>query len=311
MVAIHISINAPVKSATEDGFQYRDDLFQSTHPWRVRLTTHLVNHLVLNISINAPVKSVTRLSLFLSSRCVISINAPVKSATCDVWRCSLFAHISINAPVKSATFFQFLRPNPRHHFNQRTREECDFLLLYKQYLVAIISINAPVKSATLGRKFIQIIQSIFQSTYPWRVRRPLPQTKTCRDVISINAPVKSVTICDYMLIYSCLISINAPVKSATGYVYQCYLRYTYFNQRTREECDLLVWHKKWWHFNQRTREDCDISPATFIKRNQTFQSTHPCGVRLMFFNPRNHCFVFQSTHPCGVRHCREWKKCGS
>ena len=33
-----------------------------------------------------------------------------------------------------------------------------------------------------------------------------------------------------------------------------------------------------------------------------FQSTHPCGVRLVQTKIQSLVFKFQSTHPCGVRH---------
>ena len=76
-------------------------------------------------------------------------------------------------------------------------------------------------------------------------------------------------------------------------------------------------------FNPRTRVGCDWTTTQSLKRQNKFQSTHPCGVRLynrpdggllISFNPRTRVgcdqksmsllFIlglFQSTHPCGVR----------
>ncbi len=74
-------------------------------------------------------------------------------------------------------------------------------------------------------------------------------------------------------------------------------------------------------FNPRTRVGCDITPL-HDRSTEEFQSTHPCGVRLVYsvkylgdigFNPRTRVgcdhmpkfqpirLPFQSTHPCGVR----------
>ena len=102
-----------------------------------------------------------------------------------------------------------------------------------------------------------------------------------------------------------------------------------------------MWH--WLSFNPRTRVGCDVTtdtsiakvmvsihapvwgatqPYNFKKGIAWFQSTHPCGVRLITrpkcraqcgFNPRTRVgcdtkqpaqcnpLKFQSTHPCGVR----------
>jgi len=55
-------------------------------------------------------------------------------------------------------------------------------------------------------------------------------------------------------------------------------------------------------FNPRTPAGCDRSRVAKCGYSSTFQSTHPCGVRLArpMSSPVIH-FSFQSTHPCGVR----------
>ena len=103
-----------------------------------------------------------------------------------------------------------------------------------------------------------------------------------------------------------VISIHAPARGAT------------FSGRLLLFCLL--------YFNPRTREGCDVWILALDQEEETFQSTHPRGVRQIHnmedvkwtknFNPRTregcdpgrHSFflcatVFQSTHPRGVRLC--------
>ena len=79
----------------------------------------------------------------------------------------------------------------------------------------------------------------------------------------------------------------------------------------------------WRSFNPRTRVGCDLSaPILLVSMSAVsihapvwgatakccankallwFQSTHPCGVRLLHPNLSMNLVMFQSTHPCGVR----------
>ena len=100
----------------------------------------------------------------------------------------------------------------------------------------------------------------------------------------------------------------------------------HFNPRTRMGCDTLIcpptpplfgisihapaWGATWWrsaarrcaqHFNPRTRMGCDSFISIFLRSAPLFQSTHPHGVRLIFFNEAGDENIFQSTHPHGVR----------
>ena len=167
-----ISINAPVKSATRllalvrhiklhFNQRTREEcdypvfaaclvcrLFQSTHPWRVRLKNKMREMNKAYISINAPVKSATafslkfwRLAAFQSTHPwrvrleLVSINTSSNIfQSTHPWRVRLCACacrqnalcISINAPVKSATNLNKISaPYNPTNFNQRTREECD------------------------------------------------------------------------------------------------------------------------------------------------------------------------------------------
>ena len=54
-------------------------------------------------------------------------------------------------------------------------------------------------------------------------------------------------------------------------------------------------------FNPRTPAGCDPPVCLLGGDVETFQSTHPCGVRLTGLHPGILIGRFQSTHPCGVR----------
>ncbi len=99
-----------------------------------------------------------------------------------------------------------------------------------------------------------------------------------------------------------------------------------FNPRTREGCDASKtrYSNSAYNFNPRTREGCDSQRYTNFIAPQTFQSTHPRGVRrnpsdnnnnnanisihapargatISFFCRGYDKAKFQSTHPRGVR----------
>ena len=159
------------------------------------------------------------------------------------------------------------------NFNPRTREGCDWIIIIKHKRLQI-SIHAPARGATDLILLCGCFISGFQSTHPRGVR----QIKTHR-----------------------------------------YAYIQYFNPRTREGCDKSghTYVQPDSDFNPRTREGCDptqlvgMSPTNvisihapargatcsvqFFQTHQSFQSTHPRGVRLYFksclictndFNPR-------------------------
>ena len=139
--------------------------------------------------------------------------------------------------------------------------------------------------------------------------------------------------------------IHAPVWSATVLIYQpnatirfqsthpCGVRRYHshsrtigrcFNPRTRVGCDSRrhILPASCTCFNPRTRVGCDQLCVNNLTEPLPFQSTHPCGVRLMILRSIFYLLVsihapvwgatliitradsycwFQSTHPCGVR----------
>ena len=183
---------------------------------------------------------------------------------------------------------------------------------------------------------------MFQSTHPCGVRLLSLICKIC--TFSFNPRTR--VGCDRLIrqkLYSKFVSIHAPVWGATRRSSNNRGR-SCFNPRTRVgcdwiqgECDVLTdvsIHAPVWgativnstssgvltRFNPRTRVGCDGQSVRFCDY-KTFQSTHPCGVRLSKykkvskqrrFNPRTrvgcdnspanniNAMMFQSTHPCGV-----------
>ena len=101
-----ISIHAPVKGATRGRSwgRWEAPLFQSTHPWRVRLHIGPIGQDNTGISIHAPVKGATGEKIVRKKNAWdISIHAPVKGATSRGRRFFPDLRISIHAPVKGAT----------------------------------------------------------------------------------------------------------------------------------------------------------------------------------------------------------------
>ena len=79
------------------------NIFQSTHPRRVRQSL-LVNHLIANtISIHAPAKGATLDLEDMEVKAAISIHAPAKGATYPMELNKSQCSISIHAPAKGAT----------------------------------------------------------------------------------------------------------------------------------------------------------------------------------------------------------------
>ena len=121
--------------------------------------------------------------------------------------------------------------------------------------------------------------------------------------ISIHALTRSATsnaICERE---KTLISIHALTRSATSYSPGTDRYHAYFNPRTHEECDGLVFNNLLCgcDFNPRTHEECDYQTSRLMSA-------------ALHFNPRTHeecddvdvsklCSmeIFQSTHSRGVR----------
>jgi len=78
-----------------------------------------------------------------------------------------------------------------------------------------------------------------------------------------------------------VVSIHAPVWGATFYLHE------------KKGSQNVSIHAPVWGAT------CRSSKNTFV--NWKFQSTHPCGVRLVINGIKDRRAKFQSTHPCGVR----------
>ena len=145
----------------------------------------------------------------------ISIHAPVKGATLSFVRVNLYTIISIHAPVKGATKCVICASALPVRFQSthpwRVRQKAN-LYYFSSPLISIhapvkgatthfstagksrdISIHAPVKGATTIDATHQILDIVFQSTHPWRVRQLINVLFYCISIISIHAPVKGAT----------------------------------------------------------------------------------------------------------------------
>ena len=169
--------------------------------------------------------------------------------------------------------------------------------------------------------------ALFQSTHPRGVRPdgPLggrdgiqgfnPRTRVGCDAISainyrldvkvsIHAPAWGATPAAHGLLQQLqLVSIHAPAWGATGTRLGTGCPFSSFNPRTRVGCDTPSpgYSSPISCFNPRTRVGCDIGYEHIVSPENTFQSTHPRGVRPIADDQYAAFFMFQSTHPRGVR----------
>ena len=132
--------------------------------------------------------------------------------------------VSIHAPVKGATILHFRMGVYQKCFNPRTREGCDFTVVFTSQSF-VVSIHAPVKGATCQMQvnqrqhFVSIHAPVKGATrltilIITDLKRFNPRTREgCDDVVlscnpednyvSIHAPVKGATVAvsAYLLIY--------------------------------------------------------------------------------------------------------------
>ena len=170
--------------------------FQSTHSQRVRRIFFMGNQKRLHISIHALTKSATGLIQYFFTMNQISIHALTKSATSATEFNFKMIFISIHALTKSATSLNLESKIQQQNFNPRTHKECD-----------------------LSQSYIDIVQSLFQSTHSQRVRLLIFRCKS----------------------FNSLISIHALTKSATLRWFRYVRHGQYFNPRTHKECDSRFW----------------------------------------------------------------------
>jgi len=144
--------------------------FQSTHPYRVRLSTHRRYAIGQRISIHAPVQGATIQCLNVGIVDNISIHAPVQGATDKSETADLSALISIHAPVQGATINLFHYWACRYLFQSTHPYRVRRARILGYSSTNSISIHAPVQGAT---------------------KRPFAAVD--RNLISIHAPVQGAT----------------------------------------------------------------------------------------------------------------------
>ena len=169
------------------------NLFQSTHPWRVRQAFKSIVFIIIIFQSTHP----WRVRLFYS---YLSLVLNIVFQSTHPWRVRL---ICIKMEVVSFS-----------NFNPRTREGCDKIVRF--FLSAsFISIHAPVKGATKKGKEVVDFEVEFQSTHPWRVRQTESAAIHASSRFQSTHPwrVRPSWIKDKALEKQ--ISIHAPVKGAT------------------------------------------------------------------------------------------------
>ena len=121
---------------------------------------------------------------------------------------------------------------------------------------------------------------MFQSTHPCGVRQ-MDTAVIMYGSVSIHAPVWGATHLMYVFILEMEFQSTHPC--GVRRIEQALLGLSAsFNPRTRVGCDVLrsAFCCSMWRFNPRTRVGCDDANSPPQKLLTTFQSTHPCGVRL-------------------------------
>ena len=112
------------------------------------------------------------------------------------------------------------------------------------------------------------------------MRQSLNNIQDAKIRVSIHAPVWGATTAILVAANYKTVSIHAPVWGATTFCF-IWQPKPCFNPRTRVGCDRLAHRCKLLvqRFNPRTRVGCDCLTLPMLGA-WTFQSTHPCGVRL-------------------------------
>ena len=169
-------------------------LFQSTHPWRVRLQGSTTGGAIIYISIHAPTRGATTNTTY-------PVATQSKFQSTHPWRVRHFLwavlkqppKISIHAPTGSATQYWCIFQNYQCYFNPRTHEGCD-----------------------IRNPLVFVIWWLFQSTHPRRVRRLLNKSLGTQYQFQSTHPRR--------------------VRLVLNLIINLFL--FYFNPRTHEGCDL-------------------------------------------------------------------------
>ena len=166
--------------------------FQSTHPYRVRLVSVAPSLIPRSFQSTHPYRVrplVRRVPLCPN---FVSIHAPIQGAT-------------INSLKISINYFSF---------NPRTHTGCD-LAGSVVFVNQSVSIHAPIQGATTELLGI-IMQSLFQSTHPYRVRLRVSHNLKINDMFQSTHPYRVRHIVLIFFTQVCLVSIHAPIQGATS-----------------------------------------------------------------------------------------------
>ena len=126
----------------------RSNLFQSTHPRRVRRSIAYVRLMMQGFNPRTREGCDVRIrrSAYRSHR--VSIHAPAKGATCRLDLMSQSDVVSIHAPAKGATKDVWQTPSERLWFQSTHPRRVRPLHLMRKIGMDVVSIHAPAKGAT-------------------------------------------------------------------------------------------------------------------------------------------------------------------
>ena len=154
------------------------------------------------------------------------------------------------------------------------------------------------------RNTFDIVSSQFQSTHPRGVR--LNGKPSAREVkmVSIHAPAWGATP-SWSRAGRCPASFNPRTRVGCDAFRQVGTKsLTGFNPRTRVGCDCGCWcgPTASSRFNPRTRVGCDLHQSRSRDHHHRFNPRTRVGCDALRSGQKNRRNTFQSTHPRGVRH---------
>ncbi len=324
--------------------------FQSTRPCGARQPRLVAQVDESTVSIHAPVRGATGHLGAATVGPPVSIHAPVRGATLAFVGQVAVVVVSIHAPVRGATavvsacvasaaMFQSTRPcgarrfrpassrPARQRFNPRARAGRDMMGRSRNSSVAVFQSTRPCGARHSGGETVQRLRGVSIHA-PVRGATWAIGLDQQRFRVSIHAPVRGATRSlrrsrartMFQSTRPCgarrervvgvgrwlVVSIHAPVRGATLTFREPAVRACCFNPRARAGRDLrLTCAGELQHEFQSTRPcgarlvDPDVAVCAF-----QFQSTRPCGARRLYVRGDCVALRFQSTRPCGARPLR-------
>ena len=209
--------------------------------------------------------------------------------------------VSIHAPTRGATLLYNRCFLSFYCFNPRTHTGCDVCNWCCKSSICRVSIHAPTRGATLLKDggidvhYVSIHAPTRGATRPaYQFNFPF--------IVSIHAPTRGATREALNRTRANFhVSIHAPTRGATHSKSRFSFSESCFNPRTHTGCDTKDFRKNTceYSFNPRTHTGCDFRVLPVSPSVQSFQSTHPHGVRRdltkfvgvsrqIGFNPRTH-----------------------